>query len=251
MRLLRNRQRSHPEKLHSSGVGQEGQDYRACIQSIRRLHDQRIGKVVRRPAGLISHHGGDRGRAWGWKVSRWCILRREVCFQRRTGRRLLQKKRVNMVRPERFELPTYCSGGNRSIHLSYGRTGMDLSVYREPRPVEARTGSAVRDLPALWAGLPCAELRLPAVSASSAPATTLHHDRAVRRHAAATARSTLGRASFTFRVRPPTWLPLRAAMAFSPSSALAISTNPKPRERPVSRSVMMLTRSTCPYAWKS
>ena len=26
-----------------------------------------------------------------------------------------------MVRPERFELPTYCSGGNRSIHLSYGR----------------------------------------------------------------------------------------------------------------------------------
>jgi hypothetical protein len=23
-----------------------------------------------------------------------------------------------MVRPERFELPTYCSGGNRSIHLS-------------------------------------------------------------------------------------------------------------------------------------
>ena len=29
----------------------------------------------------------------------------------------------NLVRPERFELPTYCSGGNRSIHLSYGRTG--------------------------------------------------------------------------------------------------------------------------------
>ena len=27
-----------------------------------------------------------------------------------------------MVRPERFELPTYCSGGNRSIQLSYGRT---------------------------------------------------------------------------------------------------------------------------------
>jgi hypothetical protein len=31
-----------------------------------------------------------------------------------------------MVRPERFELPTYCSGGNRSIHLSYGRLA---SVY--------------------------------------------------------------------------------------------------------------------------
>ena len=35
-----------------------------------------------------------------------------------------------MVRPERFELPTYCSGGNRSIHLSYGRTPM-YSVYIE------------------------------------------------------------------------------------------------------------------------
>jgi hypothetical protein len=32
-----------------------------------------------------------------------------------------------LVRPERFELPTYCSGGNRSIHLSYGRT--PRSVY--------------------------------------------------------------------------------------------------------------------------
>jgi hypothetical protein len=27
----------------------------------------------------------------------------------------------DVVRPERFELPTYCSGGNRSIQLSYGR----------------------------------------------------------------------------------------------------------------------------------
>jgi hypothetical protein len=33
-----------------------------------------------------------------------------------------------MVRPERFELPTYCSGGNRSIHLSYGRPPIG-SVY--------------------------------------------------------------------------------------------------------------------------
>jgi hypothetical protein len=33
---------------------------------------------------------------------------------------------VKMVRPERFELPTYCSGGNRSIHLSYGRTNLSL-----------------------------------------------------------------------------------------------------------------------------
>jgi hypothetical protein len=31
-----------------------------------------------------------------------------------------------MVRPERFELPTYSSGGCRSIQLSYGRA---LQVY--------------------------------------------------------------------------------------------------------------------------
>jgi hypothetical protein len=30
------------------------------------------------------------------------------------------------VRPERFELPSYCSGGNRSIHLSYGRIRFSL-----------------------------------------------------------------------------------------------------------------------------
>jgi hypothetical protein len=36
----------------------------------------------------------------------------------------------NLVRPERFELPTYCSGGNRSIHLSYGRTALP-QVYME------------------------------------------------------------------------------------------------------------------------
>src|SRR5690348_13768101 len=59
-------------------------------------------------------------------------------------------------------------------------------------------------------------------------------------------RSVLGRASFTFNLRPPICDPLSAAMAFSPSSSFVISTNPKPRDRPVSRSVMMLTRSTCP-----
>src|SRR5215469_5586135 len=34
-----------------------------------------------------------------------------------------------MVRPERFELPTCCSGGNRSIQLSYGRTDVGSSLH--------------------------------------------------------------------------------------------------------------------------
>src|ERR1700686_1144024 len=75
-----------------------------------------------------------------------------------------------MVRPERFELPTYCSGGNRSIHLGYGRTGINLSVYREPPPVEARTGSGESYFPC-GVGRPSPQ-SLPAVSASSSTTAT-------------------------------------------------------------------------------
>jgi hypothetical protein len=35
------------------------------------------------------------------------------------------------VRPERFELPTYSSGGCRSIQLSYGRTAASVQRRRE------------------------------------------------------------------------------------------------------------------------
>jgi len=64
-------------------------------------------------------------------------------------------------------------------------------------------------------------------------------------------RSGFGLASLTFTVRPPICDPFKAVMALSPSSEFDISTNPKPRDRPVSRSVRMLTRSTWPYASKA
>ena len=60
--------------------------------------------------------------------------------------------------------------------------------------------------------------------------------------------SVLGRASFTFNARPSTLAPFKALIARSASSPLVISTNAKPRDRPVSRSVTMLTRSTAPYS---
>src|SRR5579872_5044512 len=49
----------------------------------------------------------------------------------RTGRVLeeLAVNRKQLVRPERFELPTCCSGGNRSIQLSYGRTRIIYSLH--------------------------------------------------------------------------------------------------------------------------
>src|ERR1019366_4181144 len=60
-----------------------------------------------------------------------------------------------------------------------------------------------------------------------------------------------GRASLILSARPSRSVPFRAAMARSASAESVISTNAKPRERPVSRSVTRLTRSTCPYGSKS
>src|SRR5690242_12592378 len=38
-----------------------------------------------------------------------------------------------LVRPERFELPTCCSGGNRSIQLSYGRRPSFTDLLNDTR----------------------------------------------------------------------------------------------------------------------
>src|SRR4029077_21056242 len=64
-------------------------------------------------------------------------------------------------------------------------------------------------------------------------------------------RSVLGRASLIFKARPPSSLPLSAAIAFSASAESVISTKAKPRERPVSRSVTMLTCSMAPWGSNS
>jgi hypothetical protein len=42
------------------------------------------------------------------------------------------------VRPERFELPTCCSGGNRSIQLSYGRARMSTVYMGKGRSINVK-----------------------------------------------------------------------------------------------------------------
>src|SRR5215510_1386846 len=64
-------------------------------------------------------------------------------------------------------------------------------------------------------------------------------------------RGSRGRASLTVSGRLWREAPLRAAMAAWASSAFGISTNPKPRERPVYRSVIRCTLSTVPCCSKS
>jgi hypothetical protein len=48
-----------------------------------------------------------------------------------------------MVRPERFELPTYSSGGCRSIQLSYGRRPV-FPVYMRSFALSIGSGFDVR-----------------------------------------------------------------------------------------------------------
>ena len=97
----------------------------------------------------------------GEKPSRWRLQRK--AFDGCVAELLPVVRRRDLVRPERFELPAYCSGGNRSIQLSYGRT--DSGV-----PIPARLGTAVgvpassvdyksRLTPYAWDGLLVADHR--------------------------------------------------------------------------------------------
>src|SRR6266478_5498086 len=64
-------------------------------------------------------------------------------------------------------------------------------------------------------------------------------------------RSSFGRASLTVSLRPPLSFPLRPLIAALPSEILPIVTNPKPRDWPVSRSIISLTSETVPNGSKS
>ena len=64
-------------------------------------------------------------------------------------------------------------------------------------------------------------------------------------------RSSFGRASLTVSLRPLLSFPWRPLIATIPSETLPIVTNPKPRDWPVSRSIISLTSETVPNGSKS
>jgi hypothetical protein len=64
-------------------------------------------------------------------------------------------------------------------------------------------------------------------------------------------RGARSRASVTVRLRPWTLRSCRPAIACARASGVSISTNPKPRERPVSRSTITWALRTGPKPWKS
>ena len=62
-----------------------------------------------------------------------------------------------MVRPERFELPTCCSGGNRSIQLSYGRARVTTVYMAEGNGFNGGLSLPSRPLPTRTQGVRATE----------------------------------------------------------------------------------------------
>ena len=55
-----------------------------------------------------------------------------------------------LVRPGRFERPTFCSGGKRSIQLSYGRTWVSSIVEQSAASVVILCGKRPIYTPERW-----------------------------------------------------------------------------------------------------
>src|SRR5271165_4773530 len=129
-------------------------------------------------SSLSARRAGARKRVGGWQSS--------------------EAKRKKLARPERFELPTYSSGGCRSIQLSYGRTpifpvymrsftlsivGSEVCVrLQSPRrdsttehSDEPRTRKALITIPAAPAAVPAPAMAaaIPAASTSTGAALDL------------------------------------------------------------------------------
>src|SRR6266576_2994796 len=76
----------------------------------------------------------------------------------------------DLVRPERFELPTCCSGGNRSIQLSYGRVSPVYIAHGGPAILARPT--CERELPAVSAASTTTAATATATSTTAAAVTT-------------------------------------------------------------------------------
>jgi cytochrome c biogenesis protein CcmG, thiol:disulfide interchange protein DsbE len=98
--------------------------------------------TVRDPEAKVQHQYGTPQIPESYVIDAQGVLRRKIVnaidwespeittfLLRTAGEGSRREDHRRMVRPERFELPTCCSGGNRSIQLSYGRRPLFPALY--------------------------------------------------------------------------------------------------------------------------